>query len=151
MRSIFSPTLVPEVFPDFSSRKRSRASRETTTTSRERDEEREKNFWLAWPRISLSCGDSCQTRQIANTVEPRLILSKPNVTIIELFYYFEDPVNATTSVLRPGFYGPMVVALKRVNNGNLANTCLSAAIFLCGGRPGEIMLGTNHLHLGGKE
>ena len=28
---------------------------------------------------------------------------------------------------------------KRVTNGNLANTCLSAAIFLSGGRPGEIM------------
>ena len=35
-----------------------------------------------------------------------------------------------------------------MTNGNLANTCLSAAIFLSGGRPGEIMLGTNHLHLG---
>ena len=41
--------------------------------------------------------------------------------------------------------------IKRVTNGNLANTCLSAAIFLSGGRPGEIMLWTNHLHLGGKE
>ena len=34
-------TLVPEVFLDFSSRKRSRASREAATTSRESDEERE--------------------------------------------------------------------------------------------------------------
>ena len=24
------------------------------------------------------------------------------------FYYFEDPINATTSLLRPGFYGPTV-------------------------------------------
>ena len=32
-------------------------------------------------------------------------------TTIESFYYFEDPVNATTSLLRPGFYGPTVVAL----------------------------------------
>ena len=39
-------TLVPEVFLDFSSRKRSRASREAATTSRESDEEREKNLWL---------------------------------------------------------------------------------------------------------
>ena len=39
-------TLVPEVFLDFSSRKRSRANREAATTSRESDEEREKNFWL---------------------------------------------------------------------------------------------------------
>ena len=36
--------------------------------------------------------------------------------------------------------------IKRVTNGNLANTYLSAAIFLSGGRPGEIMLWTNHLH-----
>ena len=48
-------TLVPEVFLDFSSRKRSRASREAATTSRESDEEREKNLWLPWPPISLSC------------------------------------------------------------------------------------------------
>ena len=48
-------TLVPEVFLDFSSRKRSRASREPATTSRESGEEREKNLWLPWPRISLSC------------------------------------------------------------------------------------------------
>ena len=34
--------------------------------------------------------------------------------------------------------------IKRVTNGNLANTCLSAAIFLSWGRPGEIMLRTNH-------
>ena len=57
---------------------------------------------------------ACQTSQIANTVEPcgtPPYSFKPNVTIIESFYYFEDPVNATTSVLRPGFYGPMVVAL----------------------------------------
>ena len=47
--------LVPEVFLDFSSRKRSRASREAATTSRESDEEREKNLLLPWPRISLSC------------------------------------------------------------------------------------------------
>ena len=30
--------------------------------------------------------------------------------------------------------------IKRVTNGNLANTCLSAVIFLSGGRPEEIML-----------
>ena len=39
-------TLVPEVFLDFSLRKRSRGSREAATTSRESDEEREKNLWL---------------------------------------------------------------------------------------------------------
>ena len=48
-------TLVPEVFLDFSLRKRSRASREAATRSCESDEEREKNLWLPWPRISLSC------------------------------------------------------------------------------------------------
>ena len=48
-------TLVPEVFLDFSSRKISTASREAATTSRKSDEEREKNLWLPWPRISLSC------------------------------------------------------------------------------------------------
>ena len=54
-------TLVPEVFLDFSSRKRSRASCEAATTSRENDEEREKNLLLPWPRISLSC-----RRQLSN-------------------------------------------------------------------------------------
>ena len=39
-------TLVPEVFLDFSLRKRSRASREAATRSCESDEEREKNLWL---------------------------------------------------------------------------------------------------------
>ena len=39
-------TLVPEVFLDFSSRKRSTASREAATTSRVSDDEREKNLWL---------------------------------------------------------------------------------------------------------
>ena len=34
---------------------------------------------------------------------------KPNVKTIESFYYFKDPVNGTTSLLR--FYGPTVVAL----------------------------------------
>ena len=54
-------TLVPEVFLDFSLRKRSTASREAVTTSRVSDEEREKNLWLPWPRISLSC-----RRQLSN-------------------------------------------------------------------------------------
>ena len=34
----------------------------------------------------------------------------PDVKISESFYYFEDLFNATTSVLRPGFYGPTLVA-----------------------------------------
>ena len=58
-----------------------------------------------------------------HTVEPRLTTTpfirsllrpysfKPNIKNIHSFYYFEDPVNATTSLLRPGFYGPTVVAL----------------------------------------
>ena len=55
----------------------------------------------------------------SSTVEHRLTTTlllwpysfKPTVKIIESFYYLEDPVNGTTSLLRPGFYGPMVVAL----------------------------------------
>ena len=31
---------------------------------------------------------------------------KAKVQNIDSFYYFKDPVNATTSLLRPGFYGP---------------------------------------------
>ena len=38
----YRATLVPEVFLDFSSRKRSTASREAATTSRVSDEERER-------------------------------------------------------------------------------------------------------------
>ena len=38
-----------------------------------------------------------------------IFFKDPNVKITESFYYFED--NATTSLLRPGFYGPTVVAL----------------------------------------
>ena len=45
----------PRGFSWFSLRKRSRGSREAATTSRKSDEEREKNLWLPWPRISLSC------------------------------------------------------------------------------------------------
>ena len=33
------------------------------------------------------------------------------VKITESFYYFEDPIHATTLLLRPGFNGPTVVAL----------------------------------------
>ena len=33
-----------------------------------------------------------------------------DVKISESFYYFEDLFKATTSLLRPGFYGPMLVA-----------------------------------------
>ena len=43
---LFYVTLVPEVFLDFSWRKRSTASRDAATTSRVSDEEREKNLWL---------------------------------------------------------------------------------------------------------
>ena len=43
------------------------------------------------------------------------ILSTPNVNITESFDYLEDPVSATTSLVRPGFYGPTVVALTGSN------------------------------------
>ena len=65
---------------------------------------------------------------------------KPLVTLASNLTFMQ-----TTAVKR------VKLLIKRVTNGNLANTCLSAAIFLSGGRPGEIMLWTNHLHLGGKE
>ena len=65
---------------------------------------------------------------------------KPLVTLASNLTFMQ-----TTAVKR------VKLLKKRVTNGNLANTCLSAAIFLSGGRPGEIMLWTNHLHLGDKE
>ena len=71
--------------------KRSWTSFRPPKPSRESDEEREKNLWLPWPQISLSC-----RRQLSNASN----------------------------------------CLKRATNGNLANTCLSAAIFLSGGRLG---------------
>ena len=45
------------------------------------------------------------------TVEPRRVYD-PKVKITESFYYFEDPVNATTSLLPTGFYDPTVVDLR---------------------------------------
>ena len=45
-------TLVPAVF--LLERDQEQAAK-AATTSRESDEEREKNLWLPWPRISLSC------------------------------------------------------------------------------------------------
>ena len=86
-------TLVPEVFLDFSSRKRSRGSGDKE--SRNRRGEREK------PLVTLAS----------------------NLTFMQ-----------TTAVKR------VKLLIKGMTNGNLANTCLSAAIFLSGGRPGEIML-----------
>ena len=54
---------------------------------------------------------------------------KPLVTLASNLTFMQ-----TTAVKR------VKLLIKRVTNGNLANTCLSAAIFLSGGRPGEIML-----------
>ena len=54
---------------------------------------------------------------------------KPLVTLASKLTFMQ-----TTAVKR------VKLLIKRVTNGNLANTCLSAAIFLSGGRPGEIML-----------
>ena len=53
---------------------------------------------------------------------------KPLVTLASNLTFMQ-----TTAVKR------VKLLIKRVTNGNLANTCLSAAIFLSGGRPGEIM------------
>ena len=46
---------------------------------------------------------------VANTIffQPK----RKNLLITELFYYFGDVINATTSFLRQGFYGPTTVAL----------------------------------------
>ena len=38
-----------------------------------------------------------------------------NLYFIESFYYFQDPINATTLLLRPVFYGPTVVALMELH------------------------------------
>ena len=65
---------------------------------------------------------------------------KPLVTLASNLTFMQ-----TTAVKR------VKLLIKRVNNGNLTNMCLPPAIFLTGGRPGEIMLWTNHLHLGSKE
>ena len=54
---------------------------------------------------------------------------KPLVTLASNLTFMQ-----TTAVKR------VKLLIKRVTNGNLANTCLSAAIFLSRGRPGEIML-----------
>ena len=70
-------TLVPEVFLDFSSRKRSRGSREAATTSRESDEERErKTSGYLGLESHFHADDSCQTRQIANKRSDQWQLSK---------------------------------------------------------------------------
>ena len=57
------------------------------------------------------------------------VREKPLVTLASNLTFMQ-----TTAVKR------VKLLIKRVTNGNLANTCLSAAIFLSGGRPGEIML-----------
>ena len=54
---------------------------------------------------------------------------KPLVTLASNLTFMQ-----TTAVKR------VKLPIKGVTNGNLANTCLLAAIFLSGGRPGEIML-----------
>ena len=69
--------LVPEVFLDFSSRKRSRGSREAATTSRESGEERErKTSGYLGLESHFHADDSCQTRQIANKKSDQWQLSK---------------------------------------------------------------------------
>ena len=106
-----------------------------------------------WPFLSLLCvllpwsqrfflieikskprsGDNESWKRRGEREKPLVILAS-NLTFMQ-----------TTAVKR------VKLLIKRVTNGNLANKCLLAAIFLSGGRPGEIMLWTNHLHLGGKE
>ena len=88
-------TLVPEVFLDFSSRKREQATKRRQRVTK-------------------------ATRRKGKTP---LVTLASNLTFMQ-----------TKAVKR------VKLLIKRVTNGNLANTCLSAAIFLTGGRPGEIML-----------
>ena len=79
-------TLVPEVFLDFSSGKRSRASREAATTSRESDEERErKTSGYLGLESHFHADDSCQTRQIANKKSEQWQFSK-HVLISRYFF-----------------------------------------------------------------
>ena len=77
--------------------------------SRKRRGEREKPFVIL--ASNLTSMQTTAVKRVKLLIQWNPALFKPNVTIIESFYYFEDPVNATTSVLRPGFYGPTVVAL----------------------------------------
>ena len=73
---------------------------------------------LFWPRS----GDN-ESRKRRGEREKPLVTLTSNLTSMQ-----------TTAVKR------VKLLIKRVTNGNLANTCLSAAIFLSEGRPGEIML-----------
>ena len=51
----------------------------------------------------------CPVYKITSLLRPYSF--RPNVKTTESFYYFVDPVCATTLLLQPGFYGPTVVAL----------------------------------------
>ena len=57
----------PRGFSWFFFAKEIKTSRKAATTSRESDEEREKNFWLPWPWISLSCRRQGQDNIFSNT------------------------------------------------------------------------------------
>ena len=95
-------------------------------------------FFLIFPRERDQEQAAKRRQRVAKAT--RREREKPLVTLASNLTFMQ-----TTAVKR------VKLLIKGVTNGNLANTCLSAAIFLSGGRPGEIMLWTNHLHLGGKE
>ena len=90
--------------------------------------------WRKRSRASREAATCNESRKPWGEREKPLVTLASNLTFMQ-----------TTAVKR------VKLLIKRVNNGNLANMCLPAAIFLTGGRPGEIMLWTNHLHLGSKE
>ena len=53
---------------------------------------------------------------------------RKNVKITESFYYFEDPVNATTSLLRAGVYDPMVIRTNGVQLYCFFNVLVAVAV-----------------------
>ena len=60
-------------------------------------------------RYSETPPNDCPVYKITSLLRPYSF--RPNVKTTESFYYSVDPVSATTLLLRPGFYGPTVVAL----------------------------------------
>ena len=66
------------------------------------------DYWL----YEVSCSGELQRNLVLGP--PRLNDHNsfdPNVKNAESFVYLEDPVNATTLLLRSGFYGPTMVTL----------------------------------------
>ena len=60
--------------------------------------------------VVLPIRRTMQHRLTTTTFVITTMFFRPKRQNTESFYYFEDPVNSNTSLLRPGVYGPMVVA-----------------------------------------